>query len=64
MSLYTSPSEKKDDLETFSENLELNFDRMTEKNCFMMVVLGDFNTKSKSWYTNDITNFEVSKVDF
>ena len=28
-----------------------------------MVVLGDFNAKSKSWYTNnDNTNFEGSKL--
>ena len=30
----------------------------------MMVVLGDFNAKSKSWYTNDSTIFEGSKIDF
>ena len=29
-----------------------------------MVVLGDFNVKSKSWYTNDSTNFEGSKFPF
>ena len=29
-----------------------------------MVVLGDFNAKSISWYTNDSINFEGSKVDF
>ena len=30
----------------------------------MIVVLGNFNAKSKSWYTNDSTNFEDSKIDF
>ena len=30
----------------------------------MMVVLRDFNAKSKSWYTNDSTNFEGSKFNF
>ena len=30
----------------------------------MMVVLGDFNAKLKSRYTNDNTNFESSKIDF
>ena len=29
-----------------------------------MVVPGDFNAKSISWYTNDSINFEGSKVDF
>ena len=30
----------------------------------MMVVLGDFNAKSKSGYTNDSSNLEGSKIDF
>ena len=64
MSLYRSPGQNKDDFQTFLENSELNFDRMAEKNFFMMVVLGDFNAKSKAWYTNDSTNFEGSKIDF
>ena len=59
MSLYRSLSH-----ETFLQNLELNFDHMAEKNPFMMVVLGNFNTKSKSWYANDSTNFEGSNIDF
>ena len=29
-----------------------------------MVAFGDFNAKSKSWYINDDTNFEGSKIDF
>ena len=28
-----------------------------------MVVLGDFNAKSNSWYANDKTNIEGSKID-
>ena len=28
-----------------------------------MVVLGDFNAKSNSWYANDNTNIEGSKID-
>ena len=64
MSLYRSPSQNKDNFETFLENLELNFDHMTEKKPSMMVVLGDFNAVSKSWYTNDSTNFEGSKIDY
>ena len=62
LSLYRSPSQS--NFETFLENLELNIDHMAEKKqTFMMVVLGDFNAKSKSWYTNnDNTNFEGSKL--
>ena len=28
----------------------------------MMVVLGDFNAKSNSWYANDNTNIAGSKI--
>ena len=31
LSLYRSPSQNKDDIETFLENLELNFDHMAKK---------------------------------
>ena len=62
--LYRSPGQnKKDDFETILQNLELNFDHKAEKNPFMIVVLGDFNSKSKSWYTNDSTDFEGLKMD-
>ena len=64
MSPYRSPSQNKDDFETFLENLKLNFDHMAEKILFMMVVLCDFNAKSKFWYNNDSKNFEGSKIDF
>ena len=57
--LFVDPLVKnKDDFETFLENLELNFDHIAEKNPFIMVVLGEFNAKSRSWYTNDSTKFE------
>ena len=64
MSLHRSSSQNKDDFEKFLGNLELNFDHMAEKNPFIMVVLGDFYTKSKSWYTNDSNNFTSSKIYF
>ena len=64
LSLCRSPSQNKDDFETFLENLELSFDHMAEKNSCAMVVLGDFNAKLKSWYTSDNTNFEGSKIYF
>ena len=36
---------------------------MADKNPYLMVVLGDFNTKSKSGYSNDSTDIEGSKID-
>ena len=64
LSLYRSPSRNKDDFKTFLENLDLNFDNLTEKNPFMMIVLDDFNAKLKSWCTNNSTNFKPRKWTF
>ena len=36
---------------------------MADKNPYMMVVLGDFKAKSNSWYVNNNTNIEGSKID-
>ena len=36
---------------------------MADKNPYTMVVLGDFNPKLNSWYANDNTNIERSKID-
>ena len=36
---------------------------MAEKNPYMMVILVDFNAKLNSWYANNNTNIEGSKID-
>ena len=36
---------------------------MVDKNPYLMVVLDDFNAKSNSWYSNDSTDIEGSKID-
>ena len=36
---------------------------MADKNPYLMVVLGYFNAKSNSWYTNESTDIEGSKTD-
>ena len=36
---------------------------MADKNPYLMVVLGDFNGKLNSWYSNDSTDIEESKID-
>ena len=36
---------------------------MADKNSYLMVALGDFNAKSNSWYRNDSTDTEGSKID-
>ena len=45
------------------DNLELNFHQMVDKNPYLMVVIGDFNAKLNSWYTNDSKHSEGLKID-
>ena len=44
--LYRSPSQTQDIFETFSDNLELTLDTLTNKNPFLIVAIGDFNAKT------------------
>ena len=63
LTLYRSPSQNRDEFETLSDNLELGFDHMADKNPYLMVAVGDFNAQSNSWYRNDSTDTEGSKID-
>ena len=50
ISLYRSPSQSKDEFESFADNLELNLDSIALRNPYLIVVLGDFNAQTKGWY--------------
>ena len=58
ITLYRSPSQNQDDFQAFIDNLEINLQTLVQINSFLMVVFGDFNTKSKHWCSQDSTNFE------
>ena len=62
VSLYGSPSQTKDGFENVFKNLELNLEHIN-KSQFLIVVLGDFNARIQSWYQNNITYFEGSKIN-
>ena len=63
MSLYRSPSQSLDVFEKFADNFALNLDKVTNKNPYLIVILGDFNAKSSNWYKHDTTTYEGSKID-
>ena len=50
ISLYRSPSQSKDEFESFADNLELNLDSIVHRNPYLIVVLVDFNAQRKGWY--------------
>ena len=58
ITLYRLPSQNQNDFQTFIDNLEMNLETLEQRNLFLMVVLGDFNAKSKQWCRQDSTNFE------
>ena len=60
ITLYRSPSQNQDD---FIDNLEMNLETLAQRNSFLMVVLGDFNAKSKHWCSQDSTNFEGIAIE-
>ena len=63
ISLCCSPRQSLDVSEKFADNFELNLDKITNKNSYLIVTLGDFNTKSSNRYKHDTTTYEGSKID-
>ena len=61
--LYRSPSQSQDEFETFSDNFEMTLDILAQKNPFLMTTIGDFNAKSKNWYSHDKTSFEGKTIE-
>ena len=64
MSLYRYISEKSDDFQKFTDNFDLTLDSLAESNSHLILVLGEFNIKSKNWYMNDKTTTEGAKIIF
>ena len=48
ISLYRSPSQTQGEFDKVTHNLELNLDLPVQNNPYLVVVLGDFNAKSKN----------------
>ena len=63
ISLYRSPSQSKDEFESFADNLELNLDSIALRNPYLIVVLGDFNAETKGWYPLGKATYEGTRID-
>ena len=59
---YRSSSQKKDRFQVFRSNLEMNIDKLSTNNSFLIVMIGDFSAKSSNWYLNDRNRFEDSQI--
>ena len=58
IALHKSPSQSQGEFEKFSEKLGLNLDSLVQNNPLLVLLIGDFNAKSKNWYKNNKCCFE------
>ena len=63
LTLYRCPSQNQDRFQAFINNLEMNLETLVQRNPFLTVVNGDFDAKSKNWYSKDSTNFEGITIE-
>ena len=49
--------------ETFAGKPELNLENLVKIKAFLVVAIGDYNTKSSNWFFHDKTNFEGDTVE-
>ena len=61
--LYRSPSQSKDEFESFADRLVFNLDSIALRNPYLIVVLGDFNAQTKGWYPLGKTTYEGTRID-
>ena len=63
IAFFRRPSQSKDQFKSSMENLELNLKLPVQKAPVLLVVLGDFNAKSRNWRKNDITTIKAKSIE-
>ena len=63
ISLYRSPSQSMDEFDQFLLNFERLLSDRISQNPHFILVTGDFNVRSSSWWKNDLTATEGNQVD-
>ena len=63
MSLYRSPSQTNDKFDNFLKNFDHTLNQINSLNPSFVMILGDFNAKSSSWCTDDLTSNEGFQVE-
>ena len=63
VSLYHSPNQNLDEFELFLTNLENLLADITSRNPHFLLLLGDFNAKSKTWFINDQSSNEGTQLE-
>ena len=60
---YRSPNQNNDEFNEFLTNFERLLNHVKQLKSSFLVILGDFNARSKSWYSDDVTTYEGSNID-
>ena len=63
ITLYRSPSQSIDEFERFLFDLDHLLHDISSLNPSFVILLGDFNAKSSSWYSHDITSPEGVRIE-
>ena len=62
-SLYRSPSQIKDKFGEFCSGFNMLISKINDKKPLASIITGDFNARSKNWWSEDITNSQGSIID-
>ena len=62
--LYRSPSQTSFEFNNFQHNLDKILNDVKQLESTFLIILGDFNAKSKTWWTHDITTNEGVQIEF
>lgn len=63
ISIYRLPNQSREEYEALADYLEPNLETIAKINTFLIVPLSDLKTKLSTWYENDITSYESTKID-
>ena len=63
VTLYRSLSQNDDEFDEFLRSFESVIDNIKQSNTYFVLITGDFNACSNSWWENDINNFEGISIE-
>ena len=63
VTLYRSPSQNDDEFDEFLRSFESVIDHINQSNPYFVLITGDFNARSSSWWGNNVDNFEVISIE-
>ena len=62
-SVYRSPNQNSDELESFVSNFEFLLQDISNHNPYLTLLLGDYNARNTNWWHHDITTTEGNQLE-